>query len=137
MDAAEIGSIEVIDILVDNQADVNAEDREHHTALSYCIDFVSKKEPKFFDSAVQLVQHGANPNYAGKFANRTLLHCAAAQGKLELVKKLVEVNKAALRVYDNEGKTPLKYAMEHKHIEVQEYIQQRHDLDTASCCTIM
>merc|ERR1719384_2105610 len=37
MDAAEIGSIKVIDILVQNNADVNAEDREHHTALSSCI----------------------------------------------------------------------------------------------------
>lgn len=138
MDAAEIGSIKVIDVLVDNGAEVNAEDRENHTALSYCIDFVSKKEPKFFEAAVVLVtKYRANPNYPGKFANRTLLHCAAAQGKLELVKQLVEVNKAALRVYDNEGKTPLTYATEHKHIEVQRYIQQRHDLDTASCCIIM
>merc|ERR1712045_887090 len=94
MDAAEIGSIKVIDVLVENGAEVNAEDREHHTALSYCIDFVSKKEPKFFDSAVRLVQHGANPIYAGKFANRTILHCAAAQGNLELVQQLVEINKA-------------------------------------------
>jgi len=137
MDAAEIGSIKVIDILVQNNADVNAEDREHHTALSYCIDFVSKKEPKFFDSAVRLVNHRANPNYAGKFANRTLLHCAAAQGNLELVQQLVEVNKAALRVYDNEGKTPIKYAMEHKHQDVYDYLQQRLDLDNTSCCTIL
>merc|ERR1719229_30163 len=137
MDAAEIGSIEVIDILVANHAEVNAEDREHHTALSYCIDFVSKKEPKFFDSAVALVNHGANPNYAGKFANRTLLHCAAAQGNLELVQQLVEVNKAALRVYDNEGKTPIKYAMEHKHQDVYDYLQQRLDLDNTSCCVIL
>jgi len=138
MDAAEIGSIAVIDVLVENGADVNAEDRENHTALSYCIDFVSKKEPKFFEAAVLLVtKFKANPNYAGKFANRTLLHCAAAQGKLELVKQLVEVNKAALRVYDNEGKTPLNYAMEHKHEDVQNYLQQRLDLETASCCVVM
>lgn len=138
MDAAEIGSIKVIDVLVENGAEVNAEDREHHTALSYCIDFVSKKEPKFFEAAVRLVtQHKANPNYAGKFANRTLLHCAAAQGKLDLVKQLVEVNKAALRVYDNEGKTPIKYAMEHKHDDVSEYLQQRLDLDNTSCCIVM
>merc|ERR1712228_1025204 len=112
--------------------------REHHTALSYCIDFVSKKEPKFFEAAVVLVtKYKANPNYAGKFANRTLLHCAAAQGKLDLVKQLVEVNKAALRVYDNEGRTPIKYAMEHKHDDVSEYLQQRLDLDNTSCCIVI
>eukprot|EP01084_Bolivina_argentea_P140476 246935_1 len=143
MDAAEIGSIRVIDVLLENNADINIEDREHHTALSYCIDFVSKKEPKFFDCAVRLVNQGANPNYAGKFANRTLLHCAAAQGNLELVQQLVEVNKAALRVYDNEGKTPIKYAIDNKHQDVYDYLQQRLDLDNsqlsdcASVCALL
>jgi len=136
MDAAEIGSIEVIDILVQNHADVNAEDREHHTALSYCIDFVSKKEPKFFDSAVRLVGHGANPIYAGKFANRTILHCAAAQGNLSLVKQLVEVHKAPVRMYDNDGKTPIHYAHEHGHEEVEQYLQSA-DVEPNPCCTIL
>eukprot|EP00484_Ammonia_sp_Unknown_P021903 CAMPEP_0197032578 /NCGR_PEP_ID=MMETSP1384-20130603/11226_1 /TAXON_ID=29189 /ORGANISM="Ammonia sp." /LENGTH=272 /DNA_ID=CAMNT_0042462263 /DNA_START=198 /DNA_END=1016 /DNA_ORIENTATION=+ len=135
MDAAEIGSIKVIDVLVANQADVNAEDREHHTALSYCIDFVSKKETKFFDCAVRLVvNHGANPNYPGKFANRTLLHCAAAQGNLELVQQLVEKNGATIKMYDNEGKTPIKYAMEHKHQEVYEYLQEVATRGPDGCC---
>eukprot|EP01084_Bolivina_argentea_P017254 32228_1 len=137
MDAAEIGSIKVIDVLVENNAEINAEDREHHTALSYCIDFVSKKEPKFFDSAVSLVNHGANPNYAGKFANRTLLHCAAAQGNLQLVQQLVEVNRASIRVYDNEGKTPIKYAMENKHNDVYDYLVEQLDAGTPGCCTIL
>eukprot|EP00485_Elphidium_margaritaceum_P009900 CAMPEP_0202686664 /NCGR_PEP_ID=MMETSP1385-20130828/2415_1 /ASSEMBLY_ACC=CAM_ASM_000861 /TAXON_ID=933848 /ORGANISM="Elphidium margaritaceum" /LENGTH=277 /DNA_ID=CAMNT_0049341285 /DNA_START=74 /DNA_END=907 /DNA_ORIENTATION=+ len=137
MDAAEIGSIQVIDVLVKNNADLHAQDREHHTALSYCIDFVSKKEPKYFDAAVCLVNHGANPNYAGKFANRTVLHCAAAQGNLELVHQLVEVNRASLRVYDNEGKTPLKYAMENKHNDVVDYLTQRLETSEKPCCTIL
>lgn len=136
MDAAEIGSIEVIDVLVTYHAEVNAEDREHHTALSYCIDFVSKKEPKFFNSACQLVDHGANPNYAGKFANRTLLHCAAAQGNLELVKKLVETHKASVRVYDNEGKSPLTYAHEHNNAEVQSYLEAA-VVEPGGCCIIL
>lgn len=139
MDAAEIGSIDVINILIKNNADVNAEDNEHHTALSYCIDFVSRKEPKFFDAAVQLVHHGANPNYAGKFANRNLLHCAAAQGNLELVQQLVQEHRAAIRVFDNEGKSPLKYAQEHRHAEVAEYLQQMLDQENKSCdcCVIL
>jgi len=135
MDAAEIGSIEVIDVLMTHGADVNAEDREHHTALSYCIDFVSKKDPQFFESAKRLVQHGANPNYAGKFAHRTLLHCAAAQGNLELVKQLVEEHKAAVRVHDNEGKTPMIYAHDHKHDDILQYLTEKEDDDP--CCTIL
>lgn len=137
MDAAEIGSIDVINVLCEHGADVNAEDREHHTALSYCIDFVSKKEPKFFETAVALVNRGANPNYAGKFANRTLLHCAAAQGNLELIMQLVETNRASLRVYDNEGKTPIKYAMENKHQDCVDYLESRISMENNPCCNIL
>ena len=125
MDAAEIGSIKVIDALVTNYADVNAEDREHHTALSYCVDFISKKESKFLDSAVQLLQYGANPNYGGKFTNRTLLHYAAARGHLELVQQLTEIYHATIKVFDIKQKTPLKYAMEHKHQDIYIYLQQK------------
>jgi len=137
MDAAEIGSIKVIDILVQNNADVNAEDREHHTALSYCIDFVSKKEPKFFDSAVRLVNHRANPNYAGKFTNRTLLHYAAAQGNLELVKQLIEDNQAYIKPIDDEGKTPLIYAKENDKQDVVAYLEQAIPGNGGCGCTIL
>ena len=123
MDAAEIGSIKVIDALVENHADVNIEDREHHTALSYCIDFVSSRDPQFFDSAICLVQHGANPNYPGKFANRTILHCAAAQGNKEMVERLVDIHKAAVRVFDSENKMPIDYAREHNHQEVETFLE--------------
>jgi len=137
MDAAEIGSEKVIKVLVDRNADVNLEDREHHTALSYCIDFVSKKEPKFLDCAELLVDCGSNPNYAGKFANRTLLHCAAAQGNLELVRKLMDKG-ASMKVYDNEGKTPLAYAHDHKHEEVIDYLTNQATQNNKSCpCTIL
>lgn len=137
MDAAEIGSIEVINVLVMHNAEVNAEDREHHSALSYCIDFVSHKEPKFFKAAVVLVEHGANPNYAGKFANRTLLHCAAAQGNFPLVKILVDKHSASIMVYDNEGKLPIKYALENEHLEVVDYLRQKMEDDHSGCCAIL
>jgi len=91
MDAAEIGNSAVIQVLVDNKADVNSEDKERHTALSYCIDFINNKEKKFFDAAMLLVKSGANPNYSGKFANRTILHCAAAQGDMASVKQLLGI----------------------------------------------
>lgn len=138
MDAAEIGSMQVINELVEHKADVNAVDRENHTALSYCIDFVSQKEPKFFECAVQLVEHGADANFPGKFANRTILHCAAAQGDLNLVQRLVEEHHADLRYYDNEGKVPLHYAHEQKHEEVEQYLEQADIRQSGGgCCTIL
>ena len=137
MDAAEIGSMQVINELVEHKADVNAVDRENHTALSYCIDFVSQKEPKFFECAVQLVEHGADANFPGKFANRTILHCAAAQGDLNLVQRLVEEHHADLRYYDNEGKVPLHYAHEQKHEEVEQYLEQADIRQSGGGCKLM
>ena len=124
MDAAEIGSVKVIEVLTRNGADVNIEDKEHHAAVSYCLDFISKDEPKFFNASLELINHKANPNYAGKFTNRTLLHYAAAQGNLELVKQLIEENQAFLKPIDDEGKTPLDYAIENEKEEVRTYLEQ-------------
>ena len=124
MDAAEIGSVEVINVLVQNQAKVNMEDKEHHAAVSYCLDFISKDEPKFFNSALALINHGANPNYAGKFTNRTLLHYAAAAGQTELVKQLIEENNAYPQPVDDEGKTPLDYALENEKEDCRLYLEQ-------------
>jgi len=136
MDAAEIGSVRVIDVLIKHNADVNAMDKEQHTALSYCLDFITKKEPKFFEAACCLVEKGADANSPGKFGNRTLLHVAAAQGNLKLVKQLIEQHSANANCYDNEGKTPIKYAEENKHQDIVAYLQQ-HQANQSSGCTLL
>jgi len=99
-------------------------DKEHHAAVSYCLDFISKDEPKFFESSLCLINHGANPNYAGKFTNRTLLHYVSAQGNLDLVKQLIEDYQAYSKPIDDEGKTPLDYAMENGKQDVIAYLEQ-------------
>merc|ERR1712137_131799 len=78
MDAAEIGSKACVETLLNTEkANVNSEDNEHYTALSYCLDYVtSKDDDKFYNVAKFLVSRGADVNYAGKFSNRTLLHYA-------------------------------------------------------------
>eukprot|EP01083_Nonionella_stella_P014232 40021_1 len=124
MDAAEIGSVEVIQVLVRFNADLHIEDKEHHSAVSYCLDFISAEEPKFFEASLSLIQNGANPNYAGKFTSRTLLHYASAQGNLELVKELIEDKQAYITPLDDENKTPLDYAMDNNRQDVVDYLQQ-------------
>ena len=123
MDGAEIGCVEVIDILIKEGADVNMENREQHTALSYCVDSVSSREPQFFDCALRLLEHGANPNSSGPCTGRTLMHCAVVQGNLDLVKKLVEEYEADVRYYDNEGKTALEYAKEQGFDVMERYLK--------------
>jgi len=137
MDAAEIGSVNVITVLSENKANLDEEDKEGHTAVSYALDFISKDADKFFDAAHCLIEKGANPDYAGKFTNRTLLHYCAAQGELEFTKKLVEQYNANPLQVDDGGKLPIDYARENQHDDVVEYFKSRMP-DQQSCqCSIM
>ncbi|ETO03778.1 ankyrin repeat protein [Reticulomyxa filosa] len=129
MDAAEVGCLDAVKVLLKNNASVNAEDSEGFNALSYCIDFVSKKDPKFYETAKYLVQYGANVNSEGKFARRTILHCAAAQGDKDFVHDLVENKEAKVRVKDNEDKTPIDYAKQTNNTELAEYLEQHAGTD--------
>jgi len=123
MDAAEIGSVEVIQVLTENKANLDGEDKEGHTAVSYALDFISKDEDRFLEAAQVLIEKGANPDYAGKFSNRTLLHYVAAQGELHFVKKLVEEYNANPLQKDDLGRIPLDLARENKQAEVVTYLQ--------------
>jgi len=137
MDGAEIGHIKVIDVLLQKGADVDQVDKEGHTALSYCIDFINRNDPRFFDAAIFLVRKGANPNYLGKFANRTILHCAAAHGDLTLVKELVETYNANPSITDSDDKTPATYAEDHGHTAIVEYLRQKEAERHEPCCIVL
>eukprot|EP01083_Nonionella_stella_P009287 26833_1 len=137
MDAAEIGSVDVVNVLVANNADLNIEDKEHHSAVSYCLDFISRDEPRFFEASLTLINKGANPNYAGKFTNRTLLHYVAAKGDLELVKQLIEDRQAYIKPIDDDHKTPLDYAIENQQQEVVSYLEQAIPGNSGCGCIIL
>ena len=119
----KIGSIEVIRVLIEAGAQINATDKEGYAAISYCVDLVSASEPKFMEACEELIKHNANPNFKGKFYRRTILHCAAAQGKEELVRKLVESHNAEVDVVDSEGKTPIFYANEQNHTTIVQFLE--------------
>lgn len=144
MDAAEVGAVKVMSVLVGEfSADVAIVDKEAHTAISYCLDFIGDrerenshkdrdtekdsagdaKEDRFLMAALCLIEHGADPNYAGKFTGRTLLHYLAAQGDLERVKMLIQDHRAETQPVDQDGKTPLDYARERGHQHVVDYLE--------------
>jgi len=138
MDAAEIGSVGVINVLSEYKANLDEEDREGHTAVSYALDFVNQEEDKFLEAAQCLIEKGANPDVPGKFTNRTLLHCVAAQGELDIVKKLVEKYNANPLQEDDSGKCPLDYARENKQNEVVDYLSSIMTKSPSACtCHIM
>jgi len=138
MDAAEVGCLEAVKVLLNHSADIQARDSEGYNALSYCIDFVSKKDQKFYETAKYLVQYNADVNSEGKFARRTILHCAAAQGDVDFVHDLVENKGAKIKVKDNEGKTPIDYATETNKIELAEYLELHARRENTGCsCVIL
>jgi len=138
MDAAEVGCLEAVKVLLKHNANIQAIDSEGFNALSYCIDFVSKRDQKFYETAKYLVQNGADVNSEGKFARRTILHCAAAQGDIEFVHDLVGNKGARVRVKDNEGKAPIDYAKQTNNKDMTEYLEQNAGRGGGSCgCAIM
>jgi len=138
MDAAEVGCLEAVKVLLNHHANIDAKDSEGFDALSYCIDFVSKKDPRFYETAKYLVQNGADVNSVGKFAKRTILHCAAAQGDKELVHNLVDDKNVKIRVRDNENKTPMDYAIQTDNTELAEYLELNASRENGGCnCTIL
>jgi len=84
-----------------------------------------------------LVEHGADVNSEGKFARRTILHCAAAQNDTEFVKQLVEQKQAKIRVKDNEGQTPMDYAKQINNIELADYLEQHAGRSGDCNCVIL
>jgi len=133
MDAAEVGCLEAVRVLLSHSANIHAQDSEGFNALSYCIDFVSRKDQRFYETAKFLVEKGADVNSEGKFARRTILHCAAAQGDTEFVKVLVETKEAKIKVKDNEGKTPIDYAKQTSNNALAEYLEQHAGREGGNC----
>jgi len=133
MDAAEVGCLEAVKVLLKHTADIDARDSEGYNALSYCIDFVSKKDQRFYETAKYLVQHNADVNSEGKFARRTILHCAAAQGDVDFVHDLVENRQTKVRVKDNEGKTPVDYAKQTNNNDLAEYLELHAGRPNSGC----
>jgi len=124
MDAAEVGCLEVLKVLLDNHADIKMVDNNHHTAMAYCLDFVSPEDHKFYNASMCLIQKGADLNNYGKFTHKTLLHHVAARGDLDYVRKLVEDEKVYVTPVDDQGKTPLDYAVEHEKADVVDYLEK-------------
>jgi len=150
MDAAEVGAVKVMEVLVEHHANVTIIDKEQHTAISYCLDFIGDKEnavsssddesgggDRFLLAALCLIQHGADPNYAGKFTGRTLLHYLAAQGDLEKVKMLIQDHRAETQPVDQDGKTPLDYAKDREHQDVVDYLEFAIPDSGACQCTLL
>lgn len=135
MDAAETGNTSIVKLLLSHNADVDMEDKEQRTALSYALDFVEKKDKKWYNVCKILVlEHNADCTKKGRSTDRTLLHCAAAIGDFDLVKKLVEEKNVNILEYDTSQFTPIMYANKAGYNNIGEYLTQKAN---SGCCIIL
>ena len=114
------GKLEVVRILLEcDHADIHARDMDGLTPLHWLSD-----DRHFKGSSLLrlLLDHGADIN-AQSQGGQTVLHLAAMNGMLEVVRRLLE-HGADVEVMDSDGKTPLQGALEGGHDEVGELLRE-------------
>ncbi|MFP3030404.1 MAG: ankyrin repeat domain-containing protein, partial [Wolbachia sp.] len=116
--AAEIGDLNLVKLLLDNGANIEAKNGEyqatplHGAVENYRIDVVKL-----------LLNRGANVNAEDK-DNWTPLHYGADTNSLDIVKVLVDAH-ANLGAKGNYGKTPLDIAKDKGHNNIVEYLEKK------------
>ncbi|MFC2139986.1 ankyrin repeat domain-containing protein, partial [Bacteroidota bacterium] len=158
--AAEKGNYEIVEILINNGADINAKTRFNTSAIHFAA-FYNKVEiikllvekgadfnlrnsqgivPIFYaamrgaiESVKCLIEHGAD--YKVKDDNKqNLLHAASANGNTELMKYLINKN-LDLHSADIYNKTPLFYAAEKGLTEITDMYIENGDIDYQTITT--
>ena len=128
MESAEIGAIDIVKLLVETEEDVNVEDRERFTPLSYALDGVHVdvvEDDKHWECVKYLLENGANPNYAGKYTRNSMMTMAVRRNDFEMVQKLNEEYGFYLyRHKDRNNKTALIYAKELGYTEIMNYLTE-------------
>ena len=129
IEAAENGMLDIIKLLIENEADINAEDREHFGALSYCLDFVDEgKDSDHWECVKYLLENDANPNYVGKHTGDSVLKYAVLRNDMEFIQKLWDQHGFYIdkQVYkrDANGKTVMDYANELEYWNIVEFLMR-------------
>ncbi len=113
--AAKTGNLEIIEILLDNGADVNIRSFEGTTPVYNAVKHGHNEAIKL------LYRHGANLDLAAEGIGSTPLHSASYVGNLEAVKELVGLG-AKVDPVNNAGLTPLFRAVENRNFKIAKYL---------------
>jgi uncharacterized protein len=114
MRAAGCGHTEVVKLLLEDGADINARDSEGNTAISGAAYYMHA------DIVDLLLTRGADINVKDMDGN-TLLMNAAGNGRLEVVKFLLSKG-ADVNVQDDNGTTALMFAAGFRHREIMQVL---------------
>jgi len=119
----------VVEYLIQQKVDLNCYSNDHYTALHYALWTKRSSE----SVALKLIEAGADITLRGKNGVYAI-HCAAMtvvrdeeevqECYLEAFKKLVEKNPRQLHWKDNDGNTPLAWAISNKNTKVVAYIYE-------------
>ncbi|MFJ5423623.1 ankyrin repeat domain-containing protein [Wolbachia endosymbiont of Drosophila barbarae] len=112
--AAANGDVKTAKYLIDDGANVDAQDKGRHTPLHYAAAYGC------VEIAEYLVVNEANVNAQDKDGH-TPLHYAAIHGYVEIAEYLID-NGADVDAQDKDGVTPLHYAAVHGYVEIVKYL---------------
>lgn len=116
--AAASGHIEIFKLLLELGANSTIRDRDGRTVFEHA---VLSKNKTIIDL---LLKKGSDVNIQNSVTNQTALHCAAQEGYLDIVGKLLD-SMADSNAKDHEGNTPIFYAAYSGHEDVISLLLQR------------
>jgi ankyrin repeat protein len=111
--------LDVVDLLLDRGADVNAVTKNAFSATP----LQGAAMFQTIDLAKVLIKHGANVNCRGA-AGVTPLHEVSRSGQIEFAKLLLD-HGANINAKDDKGKTPLTIALDNKQTEMAIFLRSR------------
>jgi ankyrin repeat protein len=124
--AAANCSKELVELLLEKGADVNAVGADSLTAFTHAITGILSESVTTTDIAELLLEKGANVDEAapsGRIAGYTCLMMAARNARPDLVKFLVEKG-ANVNARAGDGNTPLSLAREEKDEEMVKFLME-------------
>ncbi|WP_386086930.1 ankyrin repeat domain-containing protein [Wolbachia endosymbiont (group A) of Norellia spinipes] len=144
--ASRNGHLDLVRYLVDKGADVYTQDKggktlldiatdqKHNNIVEYLKQVQLDKELLIaaqygnLSKVEDLVSQGAS--LSAKYSDgRTLMHCAAYGGELNVVKYLVVGEKSSLKIKDNSGRIPLHYAAYSGKLDIVKYFIEEEKVD--------
>ncbi|XP_062618896.1 uncharacterized protein LOC134280501 [Saccostrea cucullata] len=115
--ATEKGYLDIVELLIEQKAEVNLTDNKKFTPLYQSVE-------KGFISVVKvLIENGANvnENYERKKKNATPLHIATINGFTDIAELLI-IHKAEVNLTDHEKVTPLYHAVKRGNLQLVEVL---------------
>ncbi len=113
---------EVVEYLLDNGAAVAVADKKGNTLAYYLMESYNTKQPEAFEAKLQLLQDAGLAMTVPQHDGNTLLHLAAKENNLPLLKRLTPFG-IAINQKNDEGNTALHLAaMSTKNAEILKYL---------------